>query len=124
MVTEIREIPVDSGKFYEVELDDAGVIIKPPKFIEPKPTRIILDELKTSILFLKYANEIQAWIESSQKADILRSILSRQSSVVDKDSLLLLKNLIEAERDDVNVTTDSAMITEILGLVDGLLAKF
>ena len=95
MVTEIREIPVDSGKFYEVELDDAGVIIKPPKFIEPKLTSIELDELTASKLFLKYSNEIQAWINTSPRGDVLRAILGRQGSVVDKESLELLKTIVE-----------------------------
>jgi hypothetical protein len=122
MVTEIREIPVDSGKFYEVELDDAGVIIKPPKFIEPKLTSIELDELTASKLFLKYSNEIQAWINTSPRGDVLRAILGRQGSVVDKESLELLKTIVEEERDNMDVTTDATMIAEVIGLLDALIS--
>lgn len=123
MTEEIREIPENSGKFYTVTLDDTGAIVKPPKFIEPKPTEIVLDELVTSKLFLKYASEIQAWIDSSKAKDVLRSMLSRQSSVVDKTSLQLLKALVEKEREDRDVITDVSMIDEIIEVLDSLMVK-
>lgn len=89
----------------------------------PPAGTLALDELTASKLFLKYSSEIQSWITSSPRGDVLRAILGRQGSVVDKESLELLKGIVEEERDNVDVITDATMITEVLGLLDLLLSK-
>jgi hypothetical protein len=90
---------------------------------QPRPGTISLDELTASKLFLKYSNEIQTWISTSPRGDVLRAILGRQGSIVDKESLELLKDIVEEEKDNVDVTTDATMMAEVIGLLDTLISK-
>ena len=78
--------------------------------VEPLPSTV--DELKASKFFLANRDVIQNWIKTSHYPDLLKSILSRQSSQVDIELISLLQDLIQEEidSDDVELSAEGAAI--------------
>lgn len=118
--TIIIAIPDGSENFYTVDAEitrEGETIVKtvhlgnPKELVieipEPEPeviTQVKIDELAASKLFLSKRAELTAWINTSHYKDILKAIIGRQNSALDRELCLLLTDLIQEEIDSEDVT--------------------
>ncbi len=119
--TIIIAIPDGSENFYNVDVetttDEEGnvtnvrYLTNPTKIVEvvpePEPeviTQVKIDELAASKLFLSKKEALTAWINTSHYKDILKAIIGRQNSTLDRELCALLTGLIQEEIDSEDVT--------------------
>jgi len=99
-----ERIEIRDGKTYKAFYDEDGKQAAPAELVPEVVTQVKIDELAASKLFLTKKEALTAWVNTSHYKDILKAIIGRQNSALDRELCALLTGLIQEEIDSEDVT--------------------